>query len=69
MWRQHSHTFGHRDSFLQEGIFGRTAAAAAHAAQNAANAAAQHAARHAARHAAAAASHFTDNANATKENT
>ncbi|KAM3716810.1 Sequestosome-1 [Dirofilaria immitis] len=64
-WRQHNHTFSHRDSFLQEGIFGRTAAAAAHAAQNAANAAAQHAARHAA----AAATHFTDNVNAAKEST
>ncbi|CAG9540934.1 unnamed protein product [Cercopithifilaria johnstoni] len=65
-WRQHNHAFGHRDSFLQEGIFGRTAAAAAHAAQNAASAAAQHAARHAATHAAAAATHLAENA---KENT
>uniref|UniRef100_A0A0R3RUE4 ZZ-type domain-containing protein n=1 Tax=Elaeophora elaphi TaxID=1147741 RepID=A0A0R3RUE4_9BILA len=61
-WRQHNHTFGHRDPFLQEGIFGRTAAAAAHAAHNAASAAAQHAARHAARHAAAAATHLAENA-------
>uniref|UniRef100_A0A915PU36 ZZ-type domain-containing protein n=1 Tax=Setaria digitata TaxID=48799 RepID=A0A915PU36_9BILA len=67
-WRQHNHGFGHRDSFLQEGIFGRTAAAAAQAAQHAANAAAQHAARHAARHAAAAATHFADNVNAAREN-
>lgn len=44
----------------QEGVFGRTAAAAAQAAQNAASAAAQHAAKHAARHAAAAATHFTE---------
>ncbi|KAK6108723.1 Zinc finger ZZ type family protein [Brugia pahangi] len=60
-WRQNSHAFGHRDTFSQEGIFGRTATAAAHAAHNAASAAAQHAARHAA----AAATHFADN---TKEN-
>ncbi|EJD76595.1 zinc finger protein, variant 1 [Loa loa] len=60
-WRQNSHTFGHRDTFFQEGIFGRTAAAAAHA-----SAAASAAAQHAARHAAAAATHFADN---TKENT
>ncbi|KAL3985685.1 Zinc finger ZZ type family protein [Acanthocheilonema viteae] len=64
-WRQHSHAFGHRDPLLQEGIFGRTAAAAAQAAQNAASAAAQHAAKHAVRHAAAAAVHLAEN---TKEN-
>ncbi|VDK76904.1 unnamed protein product [Litomosoides sigmodontis] len=64
-WRQRNHGFGHPDPFLQEGIFGRTAAAAAQAAQNAATAAAQHAARHAARHAAAVATHLAEN---TKEN-